>query len=127
MQASTRALWERANATAERIRASGKCANRYSGRAEVVIARHAARIGDVVPTLYVTQEPGCDLHGRPNLWLTTWPGNRVARIYATGKVRAFGSELTCYSATICGRNYYGRGQGPGMYINLRAGKLVRPC
>ena len=117
MQPSTRELFARANATAERLRAAGQNdrANRYCGRAEVVIARHAARLGDTVPTLYVSSD---------GQWLTTWPGNRVARLYTTGTVRAFGAKLTCYSATIEGRNYYGRGQGPNMFINLRAGKVV---
>jgi hypothetical protein len=76
-----------------------------------------ARNGELVPTLYVTQDPD-------GLWLTTWPGNRVARLYAVGKAPAFNCTLTCYSATIEGRNYYGRGHGPGMYLNLRPGKVV---
>lgn len=116
MHQSTRDLFTRAQATAERIRAAGKCANRYCGRAEVVITRHAARLGDLVPTLYVSGD---------GQWLTTWVGNRIARLHATGKAPAFGCMLTCYSATIEGRHYYGRGHGPGMYLRLRAGKVVR--
>jgi hypothetical protein len=114
---TTHDLLARATATAERLRAAGKhdLANRFSGRAEVVITRHAARQGTLIPTLYVSSD---------GQWLTTWPGNRVARLYVTGKARGFNCELTCYSATIEGRHYYGRGLGPCMYLNLKAGKRV---
>lgn len=117
MQESTLDLAARIERRAQAIRRTGKCANRYVGRAQVVLVRHAARLGDTLPTLYVTGKGG-------ETWLTTWTGNRIARIYATGQARAFNVTLTCYSATICGRRYYGRGHGPGMYINLRAGKAV---
>jgi hypothetical protein len=113
---STRMLLERAQRTADRLRAAGKSdrANRFCGRAEVVITRNAARNGELVPTLYVSSD------GR---WLTTWPGNRVAPLAVTGSARGFhGVKLTCYRATIEGRVYHGRGQGPGMYINLRPSK-----
>lgn len=110
---SAQTLLERARSTAERWRARGADTdrvNRYCGRAEVIITRHAARAGGLVPTLYVSGD------GRT---LTTWPGNRVASLEVTGTARGFhGVELTCYRATIEGRVYYGRGQGPGMYLNL---------
>lgn len=118
-----RKLWQRAEAMGKRWRAKPHSAdrvNRAMGRAERIITLHCARLGERVPLLYVSEERGA-------LWLTTWPGTRVARLTVTGKAPAFNCELTCYSATICGRNYYGRSHGPGMYINLRAGKLVRPC
>lgn len=119
MHASTLALLERAKRTAERLHAAGKTerANRFNGRAEVVIARHCARLGELLPTLYVVAA-----HGGFNL--TTWPGNFVARLEVTGKARGFNCELTCYAAVIEGRRYYGRGHGPNMYLNLRPGKVV---
>lgn len=89
--------------------------NRAAGRAERIITLHAARRGELLPTLYVSSD------GR---WLTTWPGQRIAVLQTTGKAPAFGCELTCYGATIEGRRYYGRGHGPGMYLNLRPGKVV---
>lgn len=116
--ASVKELHARASAMAERWRAkphNTDRVNRAVGRCEVIITRHAARNGERVPTLYVSGQ-----------WLTSWPGNRVARIYVTGTARGFnGVKLTCYSATIEGRNYYGRGLGDGMYINLRPGKVTR--
>ncbi len=112
----TVALVARAQRTADRLRAAGQSerANRFCGRAEVCITRHAARLGELVPTLYVSSD------GR---WLTTWPGNRVARLEVTGAARGFnGVKLTCYAATIEGRRYHGRGLGAGMYLNLRPSK-----
>lgn len=117
----TSELHERASAMAARWRArphNTDRVNRAVGRLELIITRHAARQGGLVPVLYVTQEPD-------GLWLTTWPGNRVARLYVTGKARGFNCELTCYSATIEGRNYYGRGLGVGMYLRLHAGRVVK--
>ncbi len=115
--ATTQDLLKRAQATAERLRAAGQTdrANRFCGRAEVVITRHAARAGELIPTLYVSSD---------EQWITTWPGNKVARLYVTGKARGFNCKLTCYSCTIEGRTYYGRGLGPGMYLRMRAGKRV---
>jgi hypothetical protein len=131
MHASTQALLERAFMTSVRLRNEGKTdlANRFSGRAEVVIARHAARMGDLLPTLYVTVERGVSPCGVPapsldKHSLTTWMGNHVARLEVTGTARAFNCKLTCYAAVIEGRRYYGRGHGPGMYLNLRPGKVV---
>jgi hypothetical protein len=114
---TTQELHARASAMAERWRAkphNTDRVNRALGRAEVIITRHAARAGDVVPALYVSSD---------GQWLTTWPGQRVARLYVTGKARGFNCELTCYSAIIEGRNYYGRGLGPGMYLRLHAGRV----
>lgn len=118
MSDGMRALYARAQRTAERLRAAGKNdrANRFCGRAEVVTTRYAARRGETVPTLYISS---C------GHWLQTWPGNKVARVHATGTVRFNGAKLTCYCATLEGRNYYGRSQGAGMFINLRAGALVK--
>ncbi len=118
MLRSTSELLARASATAERLRAAGKNerANRFCGRAEVVITRHAARHGDSVPVLYVSSD---------EKWLTTWPGNRVARLYVTGKARGFNCALTCYSAVIEGRSYHGRGLGPQMSLRLHAGRVVK--
>jgi hypothetical protein len=68
-----------------------------------------------------TREACLDRH-----YLTTWPGNRVAQLKVTGHARGFnGVRLTCYAATIEGRRYHGRGQGEGMCLNLRPGKLAR--
>lgn len=128
MQASTRALHDRASKTAARYRAAGANTdrvNRYCGRAEVIITRLAARLGELVPTLYVKVERGVSPCGRPTPSLdrhslTTWAGQHVAPLEVTGTARGFhGVKLTCYSATIEGRRYYGRGQGGGMYLNLR--------
>jgi hypothetical protein len=116
---TTKELHARASAMLERYRSrihNIDRVNRAAGRAERIITRHAARNGELLPTLYVSS---C---GR---WLTTWPGQKVAVLQTTGKARGFhGVKLTCYSATIEGRNYFGRGLGPGMYINLRPGKVV---
>lgn len=134
MHLSTTRLLQRANKTADRLRAAGQNdrANRFCGRAEVAIANHCARIGDLLPTLYVTLEPrdpskvggnNVDRH-----WLTTWMGNRVARLEVTGTAPAFNVRLTCYRATIQGRVYIGRGHGPGLYLNMRPSRraLQRP-
>lgn len=58
-------------------------------------------------------------------WLTTWMGNRIARLTVTGSARGFNTPLICYSATIEGRNYHGRGLGPNMYIRMHAGRVVK--
>ncbi len=121
---TTADLIARAMATANRLRAAGQTdrANRFSGRAEVVIARNAARNGELLPTLYVqTRYVG----GHLRRMLVTWPGNVVAVLEETGRARAFNCELTCYACTIEGRRYYGRGHGPGMYLNMRPGRLMR--
>lgn len=120
MLQSTRLLLERAEKTADRLRATGNVdrANRFCGRAEAVITRHCARHGEPLPTLYVSSD------GKR---LTTWPGNTVARLEVTGTARGFhGVKLTCYAATIEGRRYHGRGQGPGMYLNLHASRKGLP-
>lgn len=125
MHRSTKHLLHRAEKTAKRLRDAGQNdrANRFCGRAEVVIARHCARIGDLLPTLYVTHEPRDPLKcGGSNVdryWLTTWPGNKVAQLEVTGTAPAFNTRLTCYRATIEGRVYIGRGLGPSMYLNMR--------
>lgn len=125
MHRTTEALMMRAQRTADRLRLAGdnERANRFSGRAEVVIARHCARIGDLLPTLYVTLVPldplKCGGDNVDRYWLTTWPGNKVAPLEVTGKARAFNCQLTCYAATIEGRRYIGRGHGPTMYLNMR--------
>lgn len=121
MLQSTRELLTRAQRTAERLREAGRHdrANRFSGRAEVVIARHCARHGEPLPTLYVREG------GRSCADLVTWMGNRVAYVEIRGTARGFhGVKLYCYRAVIEGRAYHGRGQGPGMYLNLRPGKRV---
>lgn len=126
MHASTQALLERAFQASVRLRQQGKSdlANRFSGRAEVVITRHAARLGDLVPTLYVKALPP-EHGGYPRHVLTTWMGNVIAPLEITGKAPAFGCTLTCYAAVIEGRRYYGRGHGPNMYLNLRPGRVVK--
>lgn len=130
---SAQALLERARLTAQLWRSRGASndrVNRYCGRAEVLITRHAAREGGLLPTLYVTVEPGVSPCGVPTPslarhTLTTWAGQRVARLEVTGTARGFhGVKLTCYRAVIEGRAYHGRGQGEGMYLNLRPGKVV---
>lgn len=115
MHHSTKRLLGRAEKVAARLRAAGKDehANRFCGRAEVAIARHCARIGDLLPTLYVSGD---------DKWLQTWPGNKVAPLEATGTAPAFNARLTCYRATIEGRVYIGRGLGPCMYLNMRPSK-----
>lgn len=112
MHRSTKHMLHRAEKTAKRLRDAGQNdrANRFCGRAEVAIARHCARIGDLLPTLYVSSD---------GKWLQTWPGNKVARLEATGTAPAFNVKLTCYRATIEGRVYIGRGHGPCMYLNMR--------
>lgn len=116
---TTAQVRDRALALAEKWRArphNTDRVNRAVGRLEVIITKYAARSGELLPVLYVSET---------ELWLTTWPGNCVARLRVTGSARGFhGVKLTCYSAVIEGRNYYGRGLGPGMYINLRPGKVV---
>jgi hypothetical protein len=111
------AIRDRADAIAKRYRDSGANndrVNRFCGRAEVIITKLAARKGETIPTLYVSGD------GRT---LQTWPGNHIAALTVTGKVHGFnGTRLTCYSAVIEGRRYYGRGLGNGMCINLRPAK-----
>lgn len=114
-----KSLQSRAFAIANKWRAVGANidrVNRFCGRAEVIITRHAARAGEIIPTLYVSS------NGRT---LQTWPGNTVAPLSVTGYVRGFnGVKLTCYAAVIEGRRYHGRGFGNGMYLRLRPGKTV---
>lgn len=109
--------------------ASNDRVNRYLGRCEVILCRIAARRGEPLPTLYVSKRAD-------GLWLTSWPGTKVARLEERGTARAFRTELTCYRCTIAGRAYIGRGLGEGMYINMRPstdkpsiprhGRAVRP-
>lgn len=103
--------------------------NRAAGRLERIIARRCAQVGEPLPTLYVSQAPRKlqQIAGEATtqLWLTTWPGNRVARLTVTGTSPAFGGRLTCYGCVVEGRYYYGRGLGPGMYINMRPGRKVK--
>ena len=116
MPTTTHDLHTRAQAMADRWRArphNTDRVNRAVGRLEVIITRHAAQRGELIPTLYVSSD---------GQWLTTWPGNRVAPLSVTGKARGFNCELICYRATICGRTYYGRGLGRSMYLNLRPSK-----
>jgi hypothetical protein len=103
--------------------------NRAVGRAQAIIERHAARNGEKLGALYVSEQPRRlqQIAGKPKteLWLTTWTGQRLARLYVTGTAYGFhGARLTCYSCTLEGRNYFGRGQGPGMLLMLRPGKPV---
>lgn len=115
-----------ANLVADRWRKRGANTgrvNRYLGRVDAIRTRIAARDGDRLPVLYVKGEMGI----RPDVRvvLTTWTGKRVGYAQVTGTVRGFhGVKLYCYSTVIEGRHYYGRGQGPGMYVNLRPGKRV---
>jgi len=97
--------WKQRGASEERL-------NRYLGRCEVILCRIAARRGEPLPTLYVSKLAD-------GLWLTSWPGTKVAKLEVRGKARAFRTELTCYRCTIEGRVYIGRGLGEGMYINMR--------
>lgn len=112
MHPTVKALLDRAEKVADCLRNAGKVdrANRFCGRAEVVIARQCARLGEVLPTLYVSGD---------GKWLTSWPGTKVARLETRGTARAFHTKLTCYRTTIEGRVYIGRGLGPGMYLNMR--------
>jgi hypothetical protein len=113
----TKSLHSRAAKIAAKWRASGANTdrvNRFCGRAEVIITRHAARAGELIPTLYVSSD------GRT---LQTRPGNTIAPLSVTGMAYGFGGvKLTCYRTMIEGRRYYGRGLGAGMYLNLRPGK-----
>jgi hypothetical protein len=104
--------WRKRGASSERV-------NRYLGRVDAMRTRLAARAGDLVPTLYVK-----GVLGEARCYLTTWNGNVVSRdMRVTGTARGFnGVKLYCYSVTIEGRRYYGRGLGPGMYLNLRPAK-----
>ncbi len=114
--------WKQRGASEERL-------NRYLGRCEVILCRIAARRGEPLPTLYVSKLAD-------GLWLTSWPGTKVAKLEVRGKARAFRTELTCYRCTIEGRVYIGRGLGESMYVNMRPssekppiprhGRAVRP-
>jgi hypothetical protein len=112
--------WLKRGASVDRV-------NRYLGRVDAIRTRIAARAGDLVPPLYVELEPSdpsrCGGDNVDRHWLTTWTGKRVGLLELTGKARGFhGVKLYCYSAVIEGRRYYGRGQGPGMYLNLKPAK-----
>ncbi len=98
-------VWRKRGASTDRV-------NRYLGRCEVILCRIAARRGELLPTLYVSKRAD-------GLWLTSWPGTKVAKLEERGKARAFRTELTCYRCTIEGRVYIGRGLGESMYINMR--------
>lgn len=102
--------WRKRGANSDRV-------NRYLGRVDAIRTRIAARAGDLLPTLYVREGEG--YHAE----LTTWTGQVVGTVQITGKARGFhGVKLYCYSAILEGRRYYGRGQGPGMYLNLKPAK-----
>lgn len=106
--------WRKRGASVDRV-------NRYLGRVDAIRTRYAARAGERLPTLYVqTRMVG----GYIRRFLTTWTGLAVAQLEETGKARAFNCELTCYATVIEGRRYSGRGHGPGMYLNMRPGKVV---
>jgi hypothetical protein len=111
-----------ANRVAERWRKRGAKTdrvNRYLGRVDAIRTRIAARAGEPLPVLYVREGEG--YHAE----LTTWAGQVVGKVEIRGTARGFhGVKLYCYRAVIEGRSYHGRGQGPGMYLNLRPGKVV---
>lgn len=104
--------WRKRGASVDRV-------NRYLGRVDAIRTRYAARAGERLPTLYVGEGNG--YHAE----LTTWTGTLVGKVEIRGTARGFhGVKLYCYRAVIEGRAYHGRGQGPGMYLNLRPGKVV---
>jgi hypothetical protein len=49
--------------------------------------------------------------------VTVWTGLPLGSAYCSGRIGR--GPLFGYYATISGRQYYGRGQGSGMFINLR--------
>lgn len=59
------------------------------------------------------------------LWLTTWDGQKLARLARTGSARGFyGTKLECYETRVPFAGYYwhGRGLGVGCCIKLRRGR-----
>ena len=60
------------------------------------------------------------------LWLTSWEGTPVFRIYRTdtGGLRGFGGRLYSYAtlAPYLGYYWYGRGQGEGMCLRMKRGR-----
>ena len=58
--------------------------------------------------------------------LTTWQGKTIAALTRTGRAQGFhGVKLTCYTCTIDGARYHGRGLGAGMCIRMRASASKR--
>lgn len=57
--------------------------------------------------------------------LTSWGGDPIMPLQLTGTATGFhGSKLYCFSGTLNGRKWSGRGQGAGMYLTMRAGRAV---
>ena len=52
--------------------------------------------------------------------VTTWHGEFLGTLERIGHYTASGTRVNSYRAFIDGRAYYGRGQGAGMVLHLRA-------
>jgi hypothetical protein len=58
--------------------------------------------------------------------VTVWTGLKLGTAWTTSSWRGpNGTKLFAYRAKIAGREYYGRSQGSGMYINLTRAKESR--
>ena len=58
-------------------------------------------------------------------WLTTWHGQRLARLHKSGECWGFnGTKLECFktSEPISGYHWYGKGLGAGMMLRLNRGR-----
>lgn len=74
---------------------------------------------------YVTQDaepPAGFPYLSPELWLTTWGGEKLVRLARVGRARGFNrTKLECFTtkAPIAGYHWYGRGLGVGMSLRLK--------
>jgi hypothetical protein len=63
-------------------------------------------------------------HGQ--YWLTTWTGERLARLHRSGSSRTgfYGTRLESFKTVepIAGFHWYGRGLGEGCVLKLRRGR-----
>ena len=74
---------------------------------------------------YVTAIPVSKDGKSTQSFLTTWKGERIARLIWTGYARGFRrTRLECYSTAepIAGFHWYGRGLGAGCALKLRRGR-----
>lgn len=65
------------------------------------------------------------LNEQGQYWLTTWQGERLARLHCSGVSRGFWSTRLEHFRTIepiAGFYWYGKGLGVGMMLRLRKGR-----
>ena len=108
--------------------ASNSQGKRYCYECAAEMDRDAIRAGKPI-TAYLSKAPSDSMY---NFEVSTWPGVQLGYAWITSEypVRnsAWGNEILCIRARLqvgegLWREYYGRGFGDGMVINLRPCKV----